>query len=416
MAFHVPRNAGNHPRLFIGGLLTLVIAAAAVAGVLTTEAPRRVFEADEAAAPPPRPPLVVVEDLPQLKARLDREAEARRFMGAVLVARGDRILFRQVYGKANYERNEPMRLDTRFRLASDSKQFTAAAILTLQDQGKLSVDDALCDWIQPCPPAWAPVRLHHLLTHQSGIPDLMAQANWGMTRTTYRTKDQLIEAAARYGLQFQPGTKIRYDNVGFNLLASVVERASGMPFETYIQQTFFDPLGMADTGSDADGQAQGLAMGYANYPSGLAPQPLANVSIVYGAGALYSTLDDLLIWTRALHHGQLMKAESYADMIASHNPPDTPNERGRPPRAWGYGLYTNRLGERVAPAFSDREIYHTGSWAGFRNIISYQPEADVTVIVLSNNYHMREQVFLISQQAMAEALGHPFPTGMRAAD
>ncbi|RZJ80270.1 MAG: class A beta-lactamase-related serine hydrolase, partial [Brevundimonas sp.] len=189
MAFHVPRNAGNHPRLFIGGLLVLVIGAAVAAGVLTAEAPRRVFQAEAAAAPPPRPPLVVVEDLPQLKERLDREGAARRFMGAVLVARGDQVLFRQVYGKANYERNEPMRLDTRFRLASDSKQFTAAAILTLQDQGKLSVDDALCDWIQPCPSAWAPVRLHHLLTHQSGIPDLMAQANWGMTRTNYRTKD-----------------------------------------------------------------------------------------------------------------------------------------------------------------------------------------------------------------------------------
>lgn len=396
--------------------MALVIGAAVVAGVVTTEAPRRTFDAAEAATPPPRPPLVVVENLPQLKERLDREAASRRFMGAVLVAKGDRILFRQVYGKASYEQDQPLSLDSRFRLASVSKQFTTAAILTLQDQGKLSVDDALCEWIQPCPAAWAPLRLHHLMTHQSGIPDLMAQANWGMTRTTYRTKDELIAAASRYGLQFQPGTKVRYNNVGFNLLASVVERASGVPYETYLQQTFFSPLGMTNTGSDADGQTQGLVMGYANYPSGLAPQPLANVSIVYGAGALYSTMDDMLIWTHALHHGRLMEGASYADMIASHNPPDMPNERGRAPRAWGYGINSNRLGERVSPAFSDREIYHTGSWAGFRNIVTYQPEADVTVIVLSNNYHLRDQVFLISQQAMAEALGRPFPTGLRAAD
>ena len=118
----------------------------------------------------------------------------------------------------------------------------------------------------------------------------------------------------------------------------------------------------------------------------------------------------VLVWERALHRGHLLSAESYADMIRDHAPADTPPERGRPRRDWGYGLFVNRLGTRVTPGFEDRQIYHTGSWSGFRNLITYQPDEDVTVIVLSNNFHQTAEVFLISQQAMAEALGRDFPT------
>lgn len=390
--------------IFVGVLLT--IGGFVGFSVVTVEPPR---QAAEAAVPIARPPVVVVQDLPQLAERLAREGAAGRFSGAVLVARGDQVLFRQVYGMANHETGEPLRLDSRFRLASVSKQFTTAAILKLQDQGRLTVGDPLCRWVQPCPAAWGPIRLGHLMSHSSGIPDLMAQAQWGLIRVTARTPEELTATSARYGLSFPPGTDLRYNNAGFNLLAVVVEKASGKPFETYLRDNLLAPLGMDDTGSDAAGDAEGLVMGYANFPEGLTAQPLANVSVVVGAGALYSTMDDLLTWNRALHNGKVLSPFSHAQMIRSHNPPDTPDERGRPPRAWGYGVFTNRLGERVSPAFSDRQIYHTGSWSGFRNMVTYQPDTDTTVVVLGNNYHMRDQVFLISQQAMAEALGHPFP-------
>jgi len=361
---------------------------------------------------PPRPPLVVVESLPNLKAHLDRWGANDQFTGAVLVAKGDQILFRQTYGMANRATGLPLALDAKFRLASVSKQFTAAAVLKLQDQGKLTVNDPVCQWVQPCPAAWAPLKLWHLMSHTSGIPDIMAQAEWGRIRVTPRTKQELTDASARYGLSYPPGTKIRYNNAGFNLLTQVVETASGKPYETYLQDEFFDPLGMTNTGSDAAGQATDLVMGYANFPGGLTPQPLANVSVVVGAGALYSTLDDLLTWNRALHNGKVLSDFSYAQMIADHSPPDQPDERGRPHRAWGYGIFVNSLGERVEPAFSERQIYHTGSWSGFRNLMSWQPGGQVTVVVLTNNYHQQEQVFLTTQQAMAEALGRPFPTAM----
>ena len=359
---------------------------------------------------PPRPPVVVVESLPRLTEQLNRWGGSGQFSGGVLVARGDEVLFRQVHGYADRNLMKPLALNSRFRLASVSKQFTAAAVLRLQDEGVLSIDDPLCKWIQPCPPAWAPIRLHHLLGHSSGVPDLMARPGWGLRRVAPATVGELTAQSAIYGLQFPPGTKILYNNAGYNLLGAVVEKASGRPLHAYLYDAFFEPLGMADTGYD-DG-ASDVVMGYANLAGGLTEQPDANVSIIFAAGALYSTLDDLLVWQRALHGGHLLTPRSYAMMTADHAPDTTPPERGRPRRDWGYGLFSDNLGRRVSPDFLDRQIYHTGSWSGFRNMVTWQPDADVTVIILSNNYHQRDAVFLLSQQGMAEALGRSFPTAM----
>lgn len=380
------------------------------AGLIAWASVRPLPVAPEREPLPPRPPLVVVESLPQLTAQLNRWGGSGQFTGGVLVARGDEVLFRQVHGYADRNLMKPLALNSRFRLASISKQFTAAAILRLQDEGVLSTHDPLCEWIQPCPAAWEPIRLYHLLGHSSGVPDLMARPGWGVRRVTPASMEELTADSAQYRLQFAPGTKVRYNNAGYNLLGAVVEKASGRPLHDYLQSAFFEPLGMADTGYD-DG-ASDVVMGYANLAGGPTEQPDANVSIIVGAGALYSTLDDLLVWEQALHRGHLLTPRSYAMMIADHAPETTPDERGRPRRDWGFGLFSNSLGRRVSPDFLDRQIYHTGSWSGFRNMVTYQPDADVTVIVLSNNYHSRDAVFLLSQQGMAEALGRSFPTSM----
>lgn len=400
----MPRRRARWPWL----LSLLAVLAVGVGGaVVYGQRAGRIVLSDKvkaAAAPPERPPVQVVEGLPQLRQALD----AQPFMGGVLVARGDRVLFRQVFGQSE---GRPLGLDSRFRLASVSKQFTAAAILRLQDEGRLSVEDPLCRFIEGCPAAWAPIRLSHLLSHTSGVPDLMAQAGWGLRRVTPTTPAELTANSARYGLQFEPGTRVRYNNAGYNLLGVVVEKVSGQPLGAYLDQAFFGPLGMADTGFD-DGRAdQDIIMGYASFPAGLTAQPKVNPSVIFAAGALYSTLDDMLVWTRALHGGRVLSERSYAQMIANHAPPpQTPAELARPRRDWGFGVFVGRLGERTDKPFSDRQIYHTGSWSGFRNLVSWQPEAEVTTIVLSNNYHQGDRVFLISQQALAEALGLPTPT------
>lgn len=362
------------------------------------------------AQPAERPVLAAVESLPRLKASLEVMAETGRFSGGVLVARGDRILFRQVYGQADREAGRAFSLDTPFRLASVGKTFTAAAVLKLQEEGMLSLEDPVCRWIADCPDAWGPIRVKHLISHQTGIPDLMARPGWGRMRTTPRTLEQLTEDSKAYGLGFEPGTRVSYNNAGFNLAAAVVEAAAGMPFHDFLDSAFFRPLGMAHTRHDG---GPDLAMGYGDLPGGITPQPEANVSLITGAGSLSSTLDDMLIWQWALHRDGLLSPRSYAAMIADHAPPETEGTRRRgPPRSWGYGLFTRALGLQVEPGFSDRQIFHTGSWAGFRNMVIWQPEAEVVVIVLSNNYHRREEVLLLSQQALAEALGRSFPLGL----
>ncbi len=407
--FHVPTTAGGHPRIVLSVLALIVVGLAVFLGVSTTRPTDAASRPPAIGNLPPRPPVVQVHDLPTLTSRMPTPNGGRAFMGAVLVARGDTILFRDAWGRAD-ETGRALRLDDRFRLASLSKQFTAAAILKLQDEGKLSVDDPVCDYIDDCPAAWAPIRLSHLMAHTSGIPDLMARPGWGQTRVTPTAIDELTANSKQYRLQFEPGTKLRYDNAAYNLLAAVVEAVSGQTLIDFLSDSFFRPLGMKDTGIDIDGGDHGLVTGYANLSGGLTPQTQANTSIVYGAGALYSTLDDMLVWTRALHGGHLLSERSYRQMIADHAPADQPSERGRPRRDWGFGLFTNSLGQRMDRPFAERQIYHTGSWSGFRNLALYQPDSEVTVIVLSNNYHQATEVLLISQMAMAEALGHPVPT------
>lgn len=406
---HLSRTLGNPARFVFSLIVALVVIGGA--GLTAALTARSTPPVPAGAALPLRPPVEVVESLPALSAHLRAEAEAGRFMGAVLVSRGERVLFRQVYGIADVDTDRPLELDSRFRLASISKQFTAAAILKLQDDGKLTTGDPVCRWIQPCPAAWAPLKIHHLISHTSGIPDLMARPGWGTRRVTPATLDQLTEDSKLFRLSFEPGSKVRYNNAGFNLAAAIVEKAASMAFPDYLRTAFFEPLGMVDTGFEDDADLD-IVTGHATFPEGLTAQRTPNVSIVAGAGALYSTLDDMLVWQRALHGGEVLSPYSYAQMIMDHSPADQPDERGRPHRVWGYGLMANRLGQRVTPAFQDYEIYHTGSWSGFRNMAAWQPDERVAVIVLSNNYHQQREVLLISQQAMAEALGRPFPTAL----
>lgn len=398
----------------LAGAVAALVLAGALGGAFALRADRATATASQAgpegvpASEPPR----VVEALPLLKARLDANPNA--FMGAVLVARGDQILFRQVYGMADIQNAVPLRVGSRFRLASISKQFTAAAILKLQDEGRLKTGDKVCAWIQPCPEAWADLTIAHLISHTSGIPDVMQRPGWGLRRVTPTNLTELTEDSKLYPLRSIPGEKLAYNNAGFNLAADIVERASGVPYADYLKATFFLPLGMTDTGlGDTPDDGKPIVVGYANLREGLIPQNRPNVSVVEGAGALYSTLDDVLKWQRALHGGKLLSAAAYAEMTANHAPPVRPDETRSPDRHWGYGLFIMPLGTEVEPAFTDRQIYHTGSWSGFRNLATYQPDSDVTVIVLSNSYYQREEVLLITQQAMAEVVGRPIPERLK---
>jgi len=361
------------------------------------------------AAPQTPPAEARAPALVRLGPWLEAEAAADRFSGAVIVARGDEVLFRGAYGRADRARGVPLKPEHRFRLASVSKQFTAAAVLRLQDQGVLSVDDPVCRWIAPCPEAWRAVTLHHLLSHQSGVPDLMDRPDWSKLRWRDWTLPELTADSAALPLDFAPGTEAGYSNAAYNLLGHVIERATGRPFAEHLRAGLFEPLGLRNTGWD-DGSAP-LATGYAATAEGLGARRASNASVVFASGGLYSNVDDLLAWTRALHGGRVLSARSYAQMIAAD--PERRyggTVRGGVPQTFGYGLFAGSPGLRGSPGFADRQLFHTGSWAGFRAFVSHQPEADVTVIVLSNNYE--DNPLLPALRAMAEALGRPLPAAL----
>ena len=363
----------------------------------------------EGAAPEPAAQTAPAPAVVQLGPWLQTEAAADRFSGAVIVTRGDDLLFRGAYGLADRGEDGPLTPEHRFRLASVSKQFTAAAVLLLQDQGVLSVDDPVCRWIEPCPEAWKPITLHHLLSHTSGVPDLMRRKDWSRIRWAEQTAAEMTAASAALPLEFEPGERVGYSNAGYNLLGHVVERATGRPYAEHLRVALLEPLGLKDTGWD-DG-SRPLATGYAAGADGLIPRRRAGAHVVFAAGGLYSTVDDLFRWNRALHGGRVLSPRSYAQMIAAASPERYRSaERGGVPQTFGYGLFIGQAGMRVEPGFPDRQIFHTGSWSGFRAMIAHQPDAEVTVVVLSNNYEQGAMSLLASQRAMAEALGRPLPT------
>lgn len=334
---------------------------------------------------------------------LQAETEAGRFSGAVLASRGERVLYRGAHGLADRTAGVPLTPEHRFRIASLSKQFTAAAVLRLQDRGALSVDDTLSRWMDPCPPAWRSVTLHQLLSHQSGLPDLMSRADWSELRWRSWTTDDLLTDAARLPLDFPPGTDAAYSNTAYNVLGSVVERASGRPFHDHLRADLLDPLGLSDTGYDDERTP--LATGY----DGADPRRRSNASVVFAAGGLYSTVDDLGRWTRALHGGRVLSDRSYRQMIAA----DTTRAYGSvvrgTPQTYGYGLFVGSPGLRVEPGFPHTQFFHTGSWSGFRAYVAWQPETRAAVVVLSNQFRLWATTSLAAQRALAEMLDRPLP-------
>ncbi len=369
-------------------------------------APERTATRSEPAAPAAPAPLT------QLGPWLRAEAAADRFSGVVIVSRGDRVLHRAAYGLADRERGLPLTPEHRFRLASLSKQFTAAAVLQLQDRGVLTVDDPLCRWVQPCPPAWRAITLHHLLSHQSGVPNLMDRRDWSDLRWRDWTLAELAADSARLPLDFPPGTRVEYSNAGYNLLGLVVENAAGRPFAEHLRVALLEPLGLRDTGWDDDTVA--LATGYARTAEGLGPRRRSGAQVVFAAGALYASADDMLRWGRALHGGagvtrRVLSDRSYAQMIAADPARHRIETRWGLAQTWGYGLFVGSPGARMIPAFSDTQIFHSGSWSGFRNLMTWQPQADVHVVVLSNTYDGETPLSVIAQRAMAEALGRSIP-------
>ena len=308
---------------------------------------------------------------PDIAARID--ALMRPYTGAVpgaavLVLRDGVPVFRRAYGLADLEQHVAATPATNYRLASMTKQFTAAAILALAEDGRLSIDDPVRKWLPSLPPAADPVTIRQLLTHISGLidyEDLIPPA------TTQQVHDadvlQLLESQNR--TYFQPGTSYRYSNTGYALLALVVARASGEDFAAFLRERIFLPLGMSGTLAYQEGVASiaHRAYGYSYEHSAWGRTDQSVTSAVLGDGGVYSSIDDLAKWDAALYDTRLLSARSLKLAFAPATATDDPAVR------YGFGW-----------RISGETLWHSGETVGFRNVIVRYPRRHFTVMVLSN--------------------------------
>ena len=316
--------------------------------------------------------VLVIPCLAQEAARMDQIVQTyvanHTFMGTVLVARGDQVLFSKGYGSADLEWDVPNSPNTKFRLGSVTKQFTAASILLLEERGKLSVNDPVKKYIPDAPAAWEKITIYHVLTHTSGIPNFTSFPEYPKLEPFATTAPQLVALFRDKPLDFEPGEKWNYSNSGYVLLTYLIEKITGGSYETFVRENIFTPLGMKDSGYDSNSAIiLHRASGYAPVPgkNQFENAGFVHMTIPQGAGGLYSTTEDLLKWEQGLFGGKVLKTASVEKMT-------TPFKNN-----YAFGLQVNTVGGR-------KIIDHAGGIEGFNTQLSYYPEDKLTVVVLSN--------------------------------
>lgn len=318
---------------------------------------------------------------------------------AVLVKRGDEVLYRGARGMASIELGVPLSPDHVFRIGSVSKQFGAVAILKLAEDGKLSLDDPLSRFL-PDYPGGERITVLQLLNHTAGVRSYTGLP--GMMEKTIRYDVDtagLIDEFRDEPADFAPGEGWSYSNSGYVLVGAVIEKASGQSWHAYLKQAFLDPLGMRQTGygNSAEGVIPGHATGYDHKDGRTVSSALISMTQPHVAGALVSSVDDLARWNAALHQGRVLEPDSYRRMI-------TPEGAARE-KHYGLGISNTQLnGHRI--------IAHGGGIHGFLTYNAYLPETATSVVVLHNASSDAEGVPTpgqIGNRLAAFAAGSPFP-------
>jgi CubicO group peptidase (beta-lactamase class C family) len=315
---------------------------------------------------------------------------------AVLVVKDGKILFEKAYGLADVERAIPVTTETKFNIASITKPFTAAAILRLQEEGRLSLDDPVSKYI-PDYPRGNEIRIRHLLTHTSGIRDKLGGPGTLATAFYPATQDYLIALFKYLPLDFDPGSQYAYSNSGYYLLGYIIEKVSGQNYVDFLRDAFFKPLGMGQTGVYHPGES-GKATPYwyaDNRLEGLQRAKANDPTRIGANGALDSNVGDLYRWTEGYFNARILSAASIQAAL-------TPSVHGRTAvsyaRTGGYGY-----GWGIGRLRGLREIFHTGTSSGYSSVLYRYPEQHFTIVILTNStypiptYEPSETAHLIAQ-------------------
>jgi CubicO group peptidase (beta-lactamase class C family) len=318
-------------------------------------------------ATPIPPTAVPTQDPEALSAEIDALVQENYqngvYDGAVLVARDGQVILSQGYGFADREKKIPNTPQTKFRIASITKQFTAMAILLLQEQGKLNVEDSICNYINNCPEIFEPVKIRHLLSQSAGIPNSTMYSFPG---------DQMVSKSAT--LFFPPGEQFKYQDVTYNLAGRIIEFVSGQSYASFLKQNIFEPLGMSNSGVD-DLKQTDLAKGYSNAEGDIALQPV----YLFAEGSVYSTVEDMYRWDQALYSDKLLPQSSLKAMLTPQVAvPDGEYYGFDGSTGWSYGF-----GWFIAPKELGYLI-HGGMAPGYRSEIRRYTD-DKTVIILLTN-------------------------------
>ena len=310
-----------------------------------------------------------------LEKFLDEEAANNRFQGVALVAEGDNIKFAKAYGYADADDKRENKLTTRFSIASNTKQFTAAAVMQLVEQNKINLDDTI-DKYFPEYKYGNKITVKNLLQMRSGIPDYLNEIDVFMKdeetlkilkdyeNSSYFdkyvedkrwSKDLILKDLYLTELYFEPGEAYDYSNTNYYLLGLIIEETSGLSYEDYINEYIFKPAKMTTSSmemEDLDAKGHG---------SDVSGEIAANPKFTYAAGAIHANVFDMFSWSRILHKGNIVSEKSYKEMTT-------------PAECYGYGLFIN-----------DNIIRHSGCIDGFTSNTEYNVSNDTTIIVLEND-------------------------------
>ena len=313
---------------------------------------------------------------PQRLARVEtvvrEEMQNQRIPGlAIAIVDHGQVALARGYGYANLEHEVPVSTETLFQSGSVGKQFTAAAVMLLVEDGRLSLDDPITRYLPEAPPEWSAIHIRHLLTHTSGIREYGDDADFDVRRAY--TDDELVRMACALPREFQPGERYSYSNTGYLLLGAIVTRVGGRHYSQLLRERVFEPLGMKSARLiDEASIIRHRAAGYRILAGLIAnAQWIAPEQNTTGDGALYLSLNDMIAWDLGLRAGKILKPESWREVYA----PVTLSSGRAYPYGFGWEVYTYN-GQQV--------LAHDGGVDGFTTHISRYLGDDLGIIVLTN--------------------------------
>jgi CubicO group peptidase (beta-lactamase class C family) len=312
---------------------------------------------------------------------------------AAIVVKDGKTVLRKGYGTANLELGVPVSPDMVFELGSITKQFTAASILLLQERGQLRVEDDITKYLPDFPTHGQTITIEHLLTHTSGVPSYTGMPEWRSRVREEMSLDTLVGLFKGKPLDFNPGESWSYSNSGYILLGAIVEKVAGKSYEQFVEEEIFAKLGMKNSRyGHADEIIPRRASGYTEGPDGLRNAEYLSMTQPYAAGSLMSTVDDLVIWARALTSEALLKKSSLDRMFTSYR------LKSGKDTGYAYGIGVGQLdGKRV--------LRHNGGIFGFSTDMLIIPEERLVVAVFCNSDEPNPRPDDMTLRIAAKALG-----------